>query len=117
MTDNPAGTSTGDDVAERVCAIWRRVLDSDRIGPDQNFFDAGGTSVTLIALHIGLTAEFGLDDLPLLSLFENPTVRAFARYLQQADGSAADAAAGPVRAAAARAAAPGRLPGRRAGGR
>ena len=43
---------------QRVAAVWQRVLGVPAIGLDENFFDAGGTSLLLIAARAGLEQEF-----------------------------------------------------------
>jgi hypothetical protein len=73
------------------------------IGPADNFFDIGGHSLALVAVHERLAphAPHGLD---LVDLFRYPTVRALAAYLDGTTDSALDRAA--RRVAARRAARP-----------
>lgn len=89
--DVPAGTgpdavpAPDDDAAgieTKVAAIWSSVLAVDRVGSLDNFFDLGGNSLKLVALHARLCSEFGLE-LPLQRLFENATVRGMARFLAE----------------------------------
>ncbi len=63
-----------------ISSIWKRVLDVDKIGIDDNFFDLGGHSLRLVQVHGELTSAFGRD-VPLVKLLEHPTVRALAAYL------------------------------------
>jgi amino acid adenylation domain-containing protein len=66
----------------RIAEIWTSVLELDRVGPDDNFFDLGGNSLKLVTLHARLSAEFD-PNLPIQRLFENSTVRSIARYLTE----------------------------------
>lgn len=63
----------------RILSLWKTVLGQD-VSPDQNFFDAGGTSVELLALHALVEAEFGRP-VELLSLFRYPTAGRLATAL------------------------------------
>lgn len=47
-------------------------------GPDADFFEEGGTSLTAIKLISRVEAEFGEDTLPPEDLFEASTVRSIA---------------------------------------
>ena len=49
-------------------------------GPEDNFFDLGGSSLQLLAIHATLTRTLGRE-IPLTLLFEYPTVRSLARQL------------------------------------
>ncbi|MFC4072470.1 non-ribosomal peptide synthetase [Actinoplanes subglobosus] len=74
-----AGTAT-----ERLlAAVWRDVLDLGEVGPDDNFFDLGGTSYTLATVHARLGEHF--DGLPLIALYEHPTIAALAEHLTCSD--------------------------------
>jgi amino acid adenylation domain-containing protein len=64
--------------AERMVArLWSEVLGIAAVGRDDNFFDLGGHSLALAAVHEQLQAELGVR-LPLVTLFESTTVRALA---------------------------------------
>jgi acyl carrier protein len=65
---------------ERVARIFEDVLDLRRIGPDDNFFDCGGTSLLLIKAHLRLQAQFERL-IPVTMMFECPTVRSLATRL------------------------------------
>lgn len=63
-----------------VLGVWRDVLDRPEVGVHENFFDSGGTSQALTTV---LTMLNGLLErpLPLVSLYEFPTVAALAAHL------------------------------------
>ncbi|GAA3849312.1 hypothetical protein GCM10022243_14100 [Saccharothrix violaceirubra] len=58
-----------------VARAWRAVLDVDRVGADDDFFQLGGTSILLARLAGRLREETGAD-VRLSDLFTSPTVRA-----------------------------------------
>jgi amino acid adenylation domain-containing protein len=73
--------------AEKAIAqIWNTVLRIDAVGIDENFFDLGGHSLLLLQTHHRLRASLK-PDLPVVALFQYPTIRTLARYL---DGGAGE---------------------------
>jgi amino acid adenylation domain-containing protein len=75
-----------------LATLWREVLGIERVGIHDNFFDLGGHSLLLMRLHARIAAETGID-LPVLELFEHPTVASLARRLDERDAGAAEDAA------------------------
>ena len=62
--------------------LWRDVLKVERVRPDDNFFDLGGSSLLLVRVLIGLRRS--LDDPPtLVDLFRYPTVRLLAAHIDR----------------------------------
>jgi aryl carrier-like protein len=57
-----------------VAEVWRASLAHEDIGFDENFFDVGGNSVRLIAVHRALEARIGRR-IPIVELFQHPTIR------------------------------------------
>jgi FkbH-like protein/FkbM family methyltransferase len=77
--------------------IWRKVLGRPRIGMNDNFFEAGGTSLRAVQVLAMIKKELKRS-LSIVSLFECPTVALLAARLgaapEQADtGTAAEGAA------------------------
>jgi hypothetical protein len=67
--------------AERTVArLWAEVLGIATVGRDDNFFDIGGHSLALAAVHEKLQTELG-QRIPMVTLFENTTVRSLAARL------------------------------------
>ena len=64
-----------------VAAIWARVLGVAEVDVSENFFDVGGNSLKAIQVIEELRRSFGTN-LPLVRLFDKPTVRALAATLQ-----------------------------------
>jgi hypothetical protein len=68
------------DIEHTVARIWRDVLHRGQIGVDENFFDAGGNSLLLMHVLIGLRTELSAS-LTRVDMFRYPTIRTMARYL------------------------------------
>ncbi len=54
--------------------IWKALLGHENIGPDSEFFDLGGTSLTAVQLIAQVQAQFGVR-LSMRNVFDGPTVR------------------------------------------
>ncbi|MDH6128765.1 amino acid adenylation domain-containing protein [Kitasatospora sp. GP82] len=80
------------DTERRLSKIWAGVLQVDRVGVHDNFFDLGGTSIRLLAVQAQLK-EHGLDaGIRLPELFRFPTVGALAAHLDSSTAADAPAA-------------------------
>ena len=55
----PTGPDELTETEELIAGIWREVLERDRVGVTDNFFDIGGHSLALAAVHARLTAATG----------------------------------------------------------
>ncbi|HEX5708019.1 MAG TPA: amino acid adenylation domain-containing protein, partial [Pyrinomonadaceae bacterium] len=77
-------------VEAMVTDIFAAVLGLERIGINDNFFDAGGHSLLATQVVSRLNEAFGVE-LPLRSMFEAPTASALAvRLSAETGGAAAD---------------------------
>jgi FkbH-like protein len=64
----------------RIAQIWATILRLDRVGVEDNFFDLGGDSLRIVALHSRLQSAFETE-FPVTKTFEHPTVTAMAAFL------------------------------------
>jgi amino acid adenylation domain-containing protein len=67
-------------IEQLIAGIWRRRLNIDQIGRDDNFFDVGGDSLMLVNVHRDLQTELAVE-IPVTALFEFTTVRTLADHL------------------------------------
>lgn len=63
-----------------IVSIWKEVLDLDKIGLDDSFFDLGGNSLLSHELSIRLSAAL-LKPVSTLQIFSHPNIRALAKLL------------------------------------
>ena len=64
-----------------IAFVWKEVLDLDKIGLDDNFFDLGGNSLLSHELSIRLSAAL-LKPVSTLQIFSHPNIRALAKLLE-----------------------------------
>jgi acyl carrier protein len=62
---------------QEVARLWTEILDLDRLGIHDNFFDIGGHSLRATQVITRLSQLFQVD-LPLRLIFEAPTVASLA---------------------------------------
>jgi amino acid adenylation domain-containing protein len=74
-----------------IASIWKSVLLIDRVGINDNFFDLGGNSLNIVQVNNRLKEELKRD-IPIVSLFQYPTVHSLGKYLRQenSDGDTRD---------------------------
>ena len=70
--DRPLG-----ETEQRVAALWAGLLPGTGIGPDTDFYSAGGHSLLAVRLRQAVEDEFGME-LPLSALLATPTVAGMA---------------------------------------
>ncbi len=83
------------DLERAIAAVWREILGperADEVGIDDNFFELGGDSLLLLRLRSRLQAVVGRD-VPVVTLFQFATIRAFAESLPAKPGAASAPAA------------------------
>lgn len=64
-----------------VWEAWKDVLKTDLIGLDDNFFDVGGDSLSLMSVYSRLQERFA-EHMSSVDLFTYPTIRAFSGFLK-----------------------------------
>ena len=60
--------------------MWREALGLEAVGPDENFFDLGGSSI-LFAEMLDELHQLVDMDVTIVTLFKYPTIRALAVYV------------------------------------
>ncbi|MEO1480237.1 MAG: phosphopantetheine-binding protein, partial [Bacteroidota bacterium] len=74
------------DLEQQISAIWARVLEVEKVGVEDNFFERGGTSLLMALVHRDVRSSLN-PDITLVDLFRYPTVRSLAGFLE---GGASD---------------------------
>lgn len=81
----------GSELESQLAALWVQELKIEKVGIDDNFFDLGGHSFLAIRMHHRL-CQMLKQEIHLLKIFEHPTVRSLARFLEQQQKAAPDIA-------------------------
>ncbi len=68
---------------EALAEIWKDLLDLERVGVHDNFFDLGGHSLLVAQAMARVREQLGVD-LPLRALFESPTPAGLAEQVESA---------------------------------
>jgi acyl transferase domain-containing protein len=74
-------SGSADDLEAGIAEIWGELLGIDRVGPDDDFFHAGGHSLLAVRLFSRIEKRLGIA-LDLSTLFGARTVRALARHIR-----------------------------------
>ena len=82
-SNSSTARTNGTEMEEVILALWRKVLRTDRVGLDDNFFDLGGDSLLLVAVHSQLQKLLQYE-IQITNLFEHATIRALAKHLSAA---------------------------------
>ncbi|MCJ8271641.1 MAG: condensation domain-containing protein, partial [Psychrosphaera sp.] len=65
------------DVEQKLCDIWQQLLGLEKVGIEDNFFDLGGHSILATRVISEIREQFAVE-LPLRTLFEQPTIAGLA---------------------------------------
>jgi amino acid adenylation domain-containing protein len=87
------------DLERQIASAWREVLRVDRVGKHDNFFDLGGNSLLILQVHSRVKRLFERD-LPVVKMFEYPTVSSLASFMSAPQSRAATLQKAQERAAA-----------------
>ncbi|MBN3819771.1 acyl carrier protein [Paraburkholderia sp. Se-20369] len=71
-----------------VASVVASVLGRDDVGPDDDFFVLGGSSISAALVSTQLEAQLGYE-VPLRLLFDNPCLRTFSEKLVESTNIAA----------------------------
>ena len=74
------GDTSRNPVEDVLVAIWSEVLGLDSIGINDNFFERGGHSLLATQVMSRLREAFNVE-LPVRSLFENPTIESISKAI------------------------------------
>jgi len=74
------------DIEERLCGIWRKILGMNGIGAQDDFFELGGDSLKLLNAIGGIYKEFNFD-ISVSDFFNNPTIEYLAKRIGSGSAS------------------------------
>jgi amino acid adenylation domain-containing protein len=76
------------ELEDTISQLWKAVLRRHAVGTEDNFFDLGGDSLLLTALHRNLQEKLQRE-IPMTDLFQFPTIRRLAGHLAPEGGDEA----------------------------
>ncbi|MEN6368043.1 MAG: amino acid adenylation domain-containing protein [Thermoguttaceae bacterium] len=82
-------------IEEQLARVWGELLNVDRVGAGDNFFDLGGNSLLAIRLVSRVRAAFSVE-LPLATLFLSPQLGELAREIAQLQLAGPPASGPPI---------------------
>ncbi|HEC84909.1 MAG TPA: amino acid adenylation domain-containing protein, partial [Thioploca sp.] len=65
-----------------IAAVWQEVLQIKKVGIHDHFFEIGGHSLLIAQVQSKLQGQLGIE-LPMMELFEYPTIHALAEHLTE----------------------------------
>jgi amino acid adenylation domain-containing protein len=83
LSDYDGGAAPRTEVEHRLAAIWQELLKLEKVGIEQNFFELGGHSLLALQVMARIRSQFEVE-LPVRSLFEEPTLAALAEAVEKA---------------------------------
>ncbi|MEU6842766.1 amino acid adenylation domain-containing protein [Streptomyces sp. NPDC046716] len=87
------------EIEKNVAAVWAQMLQVERVGRQDHFFELGGDSLTAMRTVVHLRKALGVE-IPIRVIFDNPTLAGIATAIDAVrDGAAAVTPAGPGRRA------------------
>jgi FkbH-like protein/FkbM family methyltransferase len=93
----PDLASDASSLEQLLAAIWKKALGRPYIGSNENFFDAGGTSLKAVVVIAMIRKELK-KDVSVITLFECPTIKLLAARLDDSSGAAAEVSAAAANA-------------------
>ncbi len=95
QTQGEEGTAPRRPAEELIAGIWEEVLQRERVGIHEDFFQAGGHSLLAAQVVSRIRKVFGVE-LPLRSMFESPTVSALAERVDTIRNSSQESQTPPL---------------------
>jgi amino acid adenylation domain-containing protein/FkbH-like protein len=83
------------EIERQLCALWQKLLRVERIGIEDDFFELGGHSLLAVRLFAQVEKMTGRK-LPLVTLFQAPTIAQLSAVLSQNQNSGPQAVLVPI---------------------
>ncbi|MEC0599321.1 amino acid adenylation domain-containing protein [Bacillus spizizenii] len=71
------------DIQKEISQIWTRILNVEKVGIHDNFFEAGGNSIKIVAVHNQLQKIYP-KQIQIADLFAYPTIYRLSQYIESA---------------------------------
>ncbi|MFD5326744.1 amino acid adenylation domain-containing protein [Streptomyces sp. NPDC127092] len=103
VPDEPAESTAyqppASEIERTVAEVWAEMLQVERVGRQDHFFELGGDSLTAMRTVVHLRKALDVE-IPIRTIFDNPTLERIAGAIDAVrDGAASPTQAGPARRA------------------
>ena len=85
------------ELEQLIAGVWQEMLKQELVGIHDNFFELGGNSLLMVKSQLKLQ-EILDQEIPIIELFNSPTIHSVAKYLSQEQGTKTSAQQGHDRA-------------------
>lgn len=73
----------------KLSAIWKELLNAERVGITDQFFEIGGHSLKAIQLMNAIQVQMGIE-VPLQVIFETPTIEGVSKFIEGRENLSSD---------------------------
>lgn len=70
---------------QKLILSWKKILNTDKVDTNTNFFELGGTSISIIELCTQIMSDFNRSNIQVSDLFQYTTVQAQAGFLNKTE--------------------------------
>ncbi|MEP0859278.1 amino acid adenylation domain-containing protein [Trichocoleus sp. DQ-U1] len=70
------------EIEKTIATVWQTILNLEKVGIHDNFFDLGGHSLLMLQVNHKLRTVFN-QEISVVTLFQNPTIYSLAQYLSR----------------------------------
>jgi acyl carrier protein len=84
LADTGAVAGPVTEVERQLVEVWKELLKIEEVGTEQNFFEMGGHSLLVLQVMARIRRTFGVE-LPVRTLFEEPTIAGLAQAVEKAE--------------------------------
>jgi acyl carrier protein len=84
VLSEPGHVAAATEVERKLAEMWKELLKVEEVGTEQNFFELGGHSLLVLQVMARIRRMFGVE-LPVRTLFEEPTIAGLAVAVEKAE--------------------------------
>jgi len=70
------------EIEEKLVCIWQELLQLEKVGVNDNFFDLGGNSLSVVKMHEKIEKQ-NIGEIKVTDIFANPTISKLAEFIKK----------------------------------
>ncbi len=74
------------EIEEKLVSIWQELLQLEKVGINDNFFDLGGNSLSIIKMHTKIE-EQNIGKIKVTDIFANPTISKLSEFIESSNSN------------------------------